>query len=96
MTMSYRFDLGLKSAMATDKQYLSVAKIRAHGGNMHRYIEQSQQGLRFDIMTPDNRRICIAHSKADAAAIVAALDAQEAESRARSAKLTRPAAKAKQ
>lgn len=42
---------------------------------MHRYIEQSQQGLRFDVMTPDNRRICIAHSKADAEAIVAALDA---------------------
>lgn len=53
---------------------------------MHRYIEQSQQGLRFDIMTPDNRRICIAHSKSDAAAIVAALDAAFGASSTRDAK----------
>lgn len=43
---------------------------------MHRYIEQSGQGHRFDVMTPDNRRICIAHSESDAKLIVKALDAE--------------------
>jgi hypothetical protein len=42
----------------------------------HRYIEMSGQGHRFDVMTPDNRRICIAHSKIDAVLIVKALNAE--------------------
>ncbi len=42
----------------------------------YRYIIQSGQGLRFDVMTPSNRRICIAHDEKDAKLIVQALNAE--------------------
>lgn len=66
-------------ARGNDQTKPPTVSVGLNGGlyMMHRYIEQSQQGLRFDIMTPGNRRICIAHSKEDAEKIVTALDAAE-------------------
>jgi len=43
----------------------------------YRYITQSGQGLRFDILDSENNRICIAHEEDAAKKIVRALDADE-------------------
>lgn len=40
----------------------------------YRYIKQSGQGLRYDVIAPDGRRMCIAHNKYDAERIVTALN----------------------
>ena len=40
----------------------------------YRYIEQSGQGLRYDVVTPGGERLCIAHSKRDAKMIVQSLN----------------------
>ena len=48
----------------------------------YRYIKQSCQGLRFDIMDPQNNRICIAHEEDAAKKIVRALDADDRKQKA--------------
>jgi len=48
----------------------------------YRYITQSGQGLRFDIMDAQNNRICVAHAEYVAKIIVRALDADERKQKA--------------
>jgi len=43
----------------------------------HRYVTQSGQGIRFDILDSANSRICIAHDEETAKKIVRALDADD-------------------
>jgi len=49
------------------------------GGNLmaHRYVTQSGQGLRFDILDSEGQRVCIAHDEEIAKKIVRALDADD-------------------
>ena len=45
----------------------------------YRYVKQSGQGLRYDVIAPDGMRECIAHNEASAARVVNALNRQEVE-----------------